>query len=186
MAAPGMTPPSGEAASLSAGAVAQFFWLASAKLNRGLVDLAPIAHNCIAGLRQADPNRAVECSIAHYMWADADNRLLKLALDILLGNAWKYASHVAVPSIEVGIELSSDKEMHYFVRDNGMGFAAAAVPGKSNRLEGEDFAAVGIGLATAKRIIEKHGGSIWATWNRSKVTTIYFTLPPRDAAPAPG
>ncbi|MDB5873432.1 MAG: hypothetical protein JWQ07_2874 [Ramlibacter sp.] len=160
-------------------AIAQFGWLAQAPVTKSLVDLAPIVNDCIAALRQAEPGREVHCSIAPCIWADADPRLLKLALKAILSNAWKYAGHPA-PSIEVGIELDPRKQMCYFVRDNGMGFGASAMPSTSDEglhLDSRGLAAMGIGLATVKRIIDKHDGSIWATWKSGHGVTIHFTLP---------
>jgi signal transduction histidine kinase len=153
--------------------------LARAEMNRSVIDLSQIAGECMAALREAEPARKVEISIAPCMWADCDPGLTRLALQNLLSNAWKYTGLEDHASIEVGIELGPDKEMHYFVRDNGIGFAAAEAEElfePFHRLHGDSFAGEGIGLATVKRIIDRHGGSVWAVSQPGKGSTFYFTF----------
>lgn len=158
--------------------------LARAETRRTLMDLSRTAFDCIAALREAEPGREIEVSIAPCMWAECDAGLIKLALQNLLSNAWKYTAREGCPSIEVGIELGPDHEMRYFVRDNGVGFVIADGHGlfePFGRLHGNTFAGEGIGLATVKRVIDRHGGALWAVSQPGKGSTFYFTLPRHDA-----
>ncbi|MDB5872211.1 MAG: domain S-box protein [Ramlibacter sp.] len=154
--------------------------LDSAEAKRSLVDLSPIALECIANLREAEPGRQVTVSVAPCMWADCNPPLMKLALHNLLSNAWKYTGREGEPAIEMGIELGPEKEIRYFVKDNGIGFAPAEAQGvfePFQRLHGDSFAGEGIGLATVKRIVDKHGGALWAVSQPGLGSTFYFTLP---------
>ena len=165
-------------------AVKDFCWLAAAPVQRSLQDLSLIARDCISSLRQAELGHRVSCSIAPCMWADCDPRLMKLALGKLLANAWKNTVHHSAPSIDVGTELGPDKQMWYFIRDNGMGLGTTTTQGVTQpvlRLESDSFAGESIGLAIVKRIIDKHGGALWAVAQPGNGATIYFTLP-RDSA----
>jgi PAS domain S-box-containing protein len=155
------------------------------QMDRGIVDLGHIAGECVAALRESDPGREVHVSIAPRMWANCDAGLVRLALQNLLCNAWKYTGREGQPSIEVGMELGPEGEKRYFVRDNGIGFAQAEAQDMFEpfgRLHGDGFAGEGIGLATVKRIIDKHGGSVWAVSEPGKGSTFYFTLPEQASA----
>jgi light-regulated signal transduction histidine kinase (bacteriophytochrome) len=111
---------------------------------------------------------------------EADGRLVRILLDNLIGNAWKFTAKVAAPHVEVGAE-QRDGETVFFVRDNGAGFDMAYVDRlftPFQRLHGErEYGGTGIGLATVRRIVERHGGRIWADSKPGEVTTFYFTLP---------
>jgi PAS domain S-box-containing protein len=167
------------------GAVKDFCWVAGAPVKRRLLDLSLIAGACISSLQDAELGPPVTCSVAPCMWADCDPRLMKLALEKLLATAWKNAVHQSTPSIEVGTELGPDKQMWYFVRDNGMGLGTTTAQGVTRpvlRLESNSFADEGIGLAIVKRIIDKHGGVLWAVATPGNGATIYFTLPSGSAS----
>ena len=140
-------------------------------------------------LRHRDPTRDIEVSIWEGMQARADSRLLRAALENLLGNAWKFTSKAAHPRIEVGA-LRDGVRSTFFVRDNGAGFDMAY----SNKLFGafqrlhavSEYQGTGIGLATVQRIVHRHGGRIWADGHPGKGAVFFFTLEPgepKQAAP---
>ena len=109
-----------------------------------------------------------------------DVPLLRIVLENLLGNAMKYSSKVPHPTIEFGRVMSADRAT-YFVRDNGAGFdmvqAKDKLFGAFQRMHrSEDFSGTGVGLATVKRIIHRHGGEIWAESHPGKGAAFYFTL----------
>ena len=116
--------------------------------------------------------------------AYGDSELVRLVLQNLLGNSVKYASREPTPRIEFGQSSLSGRHT-YFVRDNGVGFDMAYVDKlfqPFQRLHGSEFEGTGIGLATVRRIIERHGGSIWAEGKENEGATFYFTLsPPRKS-----
>ncbi|MDB6064019.1 MAG: Multi-sensor signal transduction histidine kinase [Pedosphaera sp.] len=143
------------------------------------VDLTAMAGQIINGLQQLEPNRSVHVVIAPALRANGDERLLHIALENLLNNAWKFTSKQPAPKIEVGSEIM-DGQTVFFVRDNGAGFDMAFADklfGVFQRLHSPDeFQGTGIGLATVQRIIQKHGGEIWARSAERKGATFYFTL----------
>jgi len=154
--------------------------LARAKLHREPVDLSELARKAIAELRQLEPRRQVDAIIAPAITVMADARLLRVLLDNLIGNAWKYTSQHATARIEVGVDRSQPGAPVYFVRDDGAGFDmeyASKLFGAFQRLHaGELFPGNGIGLATVKRIIQRHGGEIWATAAIEQGATFMFTI----------
>src|SRR4029077_10513594 len=124
-----------------------------------------IARTVLARLRRDHPRRSVELVIPEEIIVTGDARLLELALDILLGNAWKFTGKRAKARIELG-QTSQGEYPIYFVQDNGAGFDMAYV-GKLfavfQRLHKvSEFEGTGIGLANVERIIRRHGGRIWA------------------------
>lgn len=143
------------------------------------VDLANIAREIIAELRQSDPNRDIQLNIPSKLPAKADQRLMMIALTNLLNNAWKFTSHTPNPMIELSCELQ-DSIAVYCVRDNGAGFDmefSAKLFGAFQRLhDANEFPGTGIGLATVQRIIHKHGGSIWAEGSVNQGAAFYFTI----------
>jgi light-regulated signal transduction histidine kinase (bacteriophytochrome) len=143
-------------------------------------DLGRIADAAIAALRERDPARVVTTTIASPLVVRGDPRLLRIALDNLVGNAWKFTARTANPTIELAT-TERDGETVYVVRDNGAGFDMAYAQklfAPFQRLhQVDEFAGTGIGLATVKRIIARHGGRIWADAKPGQGASFYFTLP---------
>jgi light-regulated signal transduction histidine kinase (bacteriophytochrome) len=145
------------------------------------VDLSGLAVAVLEELREGDPERSVEWTVGKGMTAVADPDLARILLDNLLGNAWKFTSEREVAHIDVGAE-SCDGDPVYFVQDDGAGFD----PTYASRLfvaferlhDANEFPGVGIGLATVHRIVERHGGRVWAEGEPGKGARFSFTLPP--------
>jgi PAS domain S-box-containing protein len=149
------------------------------ELVKGMVDLSGLADRIAADLRQAEPRREVEVAITPGLTACGDERLLRIALDNLLRNAWKFTRDQPRPRIEFG--SMPDQPPAFFVRDNGAGFDmtyAERLFGVFQRLHtANEFPGTGVGLATVKRIINRHGGRAWAVGAVSHGATFFFTLP---------
>jgi PAS domain S-box-containing protein len=143
------------------------------------IDLNPIADCIINELRQAEPNRNVQFQIAGTMPANADERLLTVALSNLIENAWKYTGKNPNARIDIGM-MKKENENVFFIHDNGVGFdmnLADKLFQPFQRLHSDiQFAGTGIGLAIVHRIIERHGGRIWVESEPGKGTEFYFTL----------
>jgi signal transduction histidine kinase len=156
-------------------------------LERGHVDLTVLAGEVAAELEDARRERRMEFSIEPGLTVDGDRRLLRIALENLLGNAVKFSSMRQHPKIEVS-SVENGGERIYYVRDNGTGFDMTY----SDRLflpfqrlhSGDLFPGTGIGLATVQRIIHRHGGEIWATGEQGKGATFFFTLGKVTASPS--
>jgi light-regulated signal transduction histidine kinase (bacteriophytochrome) len=133
----------------------------------------------LGALQRLEPDRKVEIAIAPKLYADADPQLAAIALDNLLGNAWKFTAKVAAPRIELG-QTTVDGAVAYFVRDNGAGFDMAyrdKLFGVFQRLHPEsEYPGTGIGLATVARITQRHRGRTWADGKLGEGATFYFTL----------
>jgi len=143
------------------------------------VDMSALAENIAGQLREQNPGRAVDFSVQPRMQVEADPNLLRIALDNLLGNAWKYTGQTAQPKV-VFEQIERDRERIYVLRDNGAGFDmrfADKLFGAFQRLHGKEFEGTGIGLAIVQRILLRHGGRIWAEAEVGKGATFYFTLP---------
>jgi light-regulated signal transduction histidine kinase (bacteriophytochrome) len=153
------------------------------ELKREDINFSALAHEVIEELRKQEPERTVQCIIQPDLIVWGDARLLRIVLDNLLGNAWKFTSKRPDAQIEFGM-LIQDGEPVYFIRDNGAGFDMAYAEklfGAFQRLhEISEFPGIGIGLATAQRIIHKHGGRIWAEGEVEQGATFYFTLEARE------
>jgi len=153
-----------------------------ADLRRQRVDLSEIARTVVAELLQRDPDRQVEVDIEDALVVDVDHRLMRLVFDNLLGNAWKFTAKVARPRVQVRSDHAGEGSDVYFVRDNGAGFDmtyADKLFRPFQRLHTEiEFPRTGIGLATSHRIIDRHGGRVWAEGAVGRGATIYFTVPP--------
>jgi len=151
-----------------------------AEVRRVAVDLSEMARQVHAGLERHS-GRSVEVAIQPGVGADADERLIRIALENLLGNSWKFTAKIADARIEFGAEPGGGA-MVYFVRDNGAGFEAAYAEKlfrPFQRLHTEaDFQGTGIGLATVHRIVDRHGGRIWADGAVGRGAVFRFTLPP--------
>jgi PAS domain S-box-containing protein len=143
-------------------------------------DLSAMASDVVVELRRAQPERQIDVEVAAGIDARADLHLIRIVLDNLIGNAWKFTGKRNDAKIEVGVERSGDETI-YFVRDNGAGFDMAFVDklfGAFQRLHAAaDFAGTGIGLATVQRIVHRHGGRVWAESVAGQGATFFFTLP---------
>jgi PAS domain S-box-containing protein len=144
------------------------------------VNLSKLAAELIEELRQRDPERQVETTIAPNMTVRGDNNLLRIMLDNLLQNSWKFTGRRAVAHVELGTELQAD-QLVYFVKDDGAGFDmnyASKLFGVFQRLHTtSEFEGTGVGLATVRRIVQRHGGRVWAKAVMDEGATFYFTLP---------
>jgi light-regulated signal transduction histidine kinase (bacteriophytochrome) len=150
------------------------------ELRRETVDLSDLANTVAYELREREPERQVEVVIPEGLVADADPRRLQVVLENLLGNSWKFTGKHPTAKIEFGL-LEHEGGIAYFVRDDGAGFDAADADKlfvAFNRLHSAtEFEGVGIGLATVQRIIQAHGGRVWAEGAVEQGATVYFTLP---------
>lgn len=150
-------------------------------LRRAPVDLSAIARDVVDTLHQAEPLRDVTVAIAPDLRVEGDAMLLRILLDNLIGNAWKFTAGRAGARIEVAAHADTQRGgMVYVVRDNGVGFDMAYADklfGAFQRLHSSrDFPGTGIGLATAQRIVHRHGGDIWADAAPGNGACFYFTL----------
>jgi signal transduction histidine kinase len=150
--------------------------ISRSELQRERVDLGSLARSIV---QRFDTSREVIWSLGQGVIAHGDPRLLHSLLDNLLGNAWKFTRDRAPATIELGA-IERDGTLAYFVKDNGIGFDMAharTLFAPFHRLHNElDFEGTGIGLATADRIVRRHGGRIWAESTPGQGTTFYFTL----------
>ena len=148
-------------------------------MNRELVDLSAIATDITSELRKASPDRSVELRIEPGLEAVADRRLIEVALDNLLRNSWKYTAKQPAPRIEFG-STQTNGVRTFVVRDNGAGFDMAYADklfAEFQRLHTqEEFEGTGVGLATVRRIIRRHGGDVWAEGAVGEGATFYFNL----------
>lgn len=143
------------------------------------VDLTRLAESVVQELRNAEPQRNVDFVAAPGLIAHGDERLLRVVLHNLLSNAWKFTARASAPRVELG-RVESNAGPAYYVRDNGAGFDmryVAKLFGAFQRLHGvKDFEGTGIGLATVQRIVQRHGGRVWAEGAVGAGATFYFTL----------
>ncbi len=153
--------------------------MAQDKLTCESVDLSDIARSVAENLILSEPGRQVTFQISDGVACCGDPNLLRIVLDNLLGNAWKYASEREHMIIEFG-KLSGGEHVTYFVRDNGAGFDMSIAENlfvPFQRLHDSDrFKGHGIGLATVKRVIDRHNGEIWAESSEGNGATFYFRL----------
>jgi PAS domain S-box-containing protein len=148
-----------------------------------LFDLTGKANELVAELRRQNPDREVEITVQPGLLVFGDANLLRLALENLISNAWKFTSKTPQASIEIG-ETRQDQQPVFYVRDNGVGFDMKY----SHKLfvafqrlhSAEDFEGTGVGLATVQRIIHRHSGRIWAEAAVNQGATFFFTLPGAD------
>ncbi|BCR04347.1 PAS domain-containing sensor histidine kinase [Desulfuromonas versatilis] len=156
-----------------------FSRLSKVELKREQVDLSSLARTITGSLALAQPERQATFDISDGLDASGDLKLLKILLENLLGNAWKYTSRAEHARIEMG-QVEMQGEAVFFVRDNGVGFDAANrnelfTPFKRLHPE-EDFEGFGVGLATVERIASRHGGRVWAESAPGAGATFYFSL----------
>jgi two-component system sensor histidine kinase/response regulator len=155
------------------------FRLTSGEIHREQCDLSAMAAEIVEEMRGADPKRKVTVDIAEGMSAWADSRLARILLTNLISNAWKFSAQEPNARIEVGTEIV-DGDTRMFVRDNGVGFDMIYTHklfGAFQRLHSQsEFAGAGIGLATVRRIVNRHGGRAWAEGAVGEGATFYFVF----------
>jgi light-regulated signal transduction histidine kinase (bacteriophytochrome) len=151
-----------------------------AELTRNDLDLSELARSIAEGLAENEPDRQVTVQIQDGLVVQAGSQLIRAALENLLGNAWKFTAKIPVATVQFGAEVQ-DGATVYFVRDNGAGFDmkyAQRLFNPFQRLHSEDiFPGTGIGLATVRRIVERHGGRVWAEAGVAQGATFRFTIP---------
>jgi PAS domain S-box-containing protein len=160
---------------------------ASGELRRKQVDISGLVMESLGKLREVQPARTVVASVESGMTARGDPGLLRIAFDNLLGNAWKFSAKRGEARIEVGWDVKREGPPEFFVRDNGAGFDMSGAsklfePFQRLHAKGE-FDGTGIGLATVRRIVERHGGRIRAEAKVDHGATFRFTLAPSVAGP---
>jgi len=149
-----------------------------AVMNRQAFNISQSAAEVAEMLRSAEQGCTAKFVVQDGLFANGDSALVRMVLQNLLGNSVKYTARKPAPLIEFG-QRSLPGRQTFFVRDNGVGFDMAYVEKlfqPFQRLHGSEFEGTGIGLATVRRIIERHGGSIWAEAKENEGATFYFTL----------
>ena len=150
------------------------------EINSQIVNLSELAKEIAENLRGTQPERRVEFIVQDGITVEGDNRLLGIVLENLIENAWKFTSKHKTAVIEFGRQQQNNTTV-YFVKDDGVGFDmnySQKLFGVFQRLHAtSEFAGTGIGLATVQRIIQRHGGSVWAEGEVEKGATFYFTIP---------
>jgi light-regulated signal transduction histidine kinase (bacteriophytochrome) len=153
--------------------------LSRQEISRKPVNLSEIADGILTEYRSREPQRQVNIEVQPGLVADADPQLARVALENILGNAWKYTGKISIAKISFGA-IGSHKETAFFVRDNGAGFDMAFAEhlfAPFQRLHrSEEFEGNGIGLATVQRVIRRHGGRVWAEAQPGQGAVFYFTL----------
>ncbi len=153
--------------------------IATGKVERERTDLGAMARRIAVDLQRSEPDRQVDLWIGDDLTVTVDASLFRVVLENLLGNAWKFTRRQASARIEFGKETRGEGPI-FFVRDNGPGFAsdqAAEIFSPFKRLHGkEEFPGCGIGLATVQRIVNRHGGRVWAEGAPGLGATFYFTV----------
>lgn len=155
------------------------FRLTSGEIWREEVDVSALSDQVVDEMKAASPDRKVEVEIAPGIIASGDQRLVRILLTNLVNNAWKFTGTTDAPRITIGCEMV-DGESRIFVKDNGVGFDmidSHRLFGAFQRLHSQsEFPGAGIGLATARRIVNRHGGRIWAEGAVGEGATFYFVL----------
>jgi signal transduction histidine kinase len=145
------------------------------------LDLSKMVGEIMAEQREAHPNRQISTSVQDGLRAWGDHRLVRVALRHLLDNAWKFTGRQKVAAITMGAKVSPEGESVYFVRDSGCGFDGSRAENlfrKFQRLHDPgEFPGGGVSLVAVGRIVERHGGRVWADSSPEQGTTINFTLP---------
>lgn len=144
------------------------------------IDLSELAASIMNKYQEMDAGRRIQLGIEKGIKAEGDLRLLEVVLDNLLGNAWKFTNHSHPARIEFGVSKETERPVFY-IRDNGCGFAMPEDPERMflpfQRFHSTDeYLGSGVGLATVKRILDRHGGRIWVESEVGKGTTFYFFL----------
>jgi PAS domain S-box-containing protein len=159
------------------------------EMRRDVIDLSALARSVATELQRTHPDRKVDFVIAPGIIGVGDGSLVRVALENLIGNSWKFTGRLAKARIEFGA-VDSNGSTVYYVRDNGAGFDMAYVDklfGAFQRLHtAEEFPGTGIGLPTVQRIVRRHGGTVWAEAEINEGATFWFTLaPPMTSEMAP-
>ena len=145
------------------------------------VDLSEMARAISSEFSQRYPESHVKLSLEKGILVNGDATLLRIVMENLLSNAWKYTSKQPDPSIEFGMLKEKGETRVYYVRDNGAGFNMAQADRLFKAFErlhsAEEYPGTGVGLATVRRIINRHGGRIWAESEVGNGAVFYFTLP---------
>lgn len=153
--------------------------LSTQPLARQAVSLSQLAGFVVDELRRGAPERPIDIEVQPGLVVQGDPTLLRLVLENLLGNAWKYTQRCHAPQISLRAEVQDGRRV-FVVRDNGAGFDMRAVDrlfGLFQRLHSaSEFPGTGVGLASVKRIVTRHGGRIWAEAEPGKGASFYFTL----------
>lgn len=144
------------------------------------IDMTALAEEVIMALRESEPGRDVTTTVEPGLYAKGDGLMVKLVLENLIGNAWKFTSRQPNAKIEVGADPGNGQTV-FFVRDNGIGFdneSADRLFEPFQRLpSASGFAGTGLGLSSVRRIIDRHGGRVWAEGAPNAGATFYFALP---------
>jgi PAS domain S-box-containing protein len=152
------------------------------ELRRQRIDVSALAGELASALARSEPDRAVDFVIPDGLAVEGDAQLVRIVLQNLLDNAWKFTARHPRATIEVGMATAADGPRVYFVRDDGAGFDmkyGGQLFGAFQRLHTRaEFPGTGIGLATIKRIVHRHGGRVWAEGAVERGATFYFTLDP--------
>jgi len=157
--------------------------LSNTQLMHEPVDLSAVARNIVDRMREHEPGRNVRVVIEGTPRAQGDERLLTDVMQNLLGNAWKFTARAAAPRVELGLASQDAQEQVFYVRDNGAGIDA----GHAHKLfrpfhrmhTTDDFPGTGLGLAMVRKVVQLHGGRIWAEATPGAGAAFFFTLAPR-------
>jgi light-regulated signal transduction histidine kinase (bacteriophytochrome) len=168
----------------------EFTQVSQVEVARDSIDLTRMLQDVADAQRGREPARDIEVRVQRDLHAHADPRLVQRLLEKLFANAWKCTQKTDQPAIQLGAELDAHGMPVFYVRDNGVGFDLAYahklfVP--FQRLHASrEISGAGMGLAIARRIVQKHGGRIWADAQLNHGATFYFTLPSDSALTAAG
>jgi light-regulated signal transduction histidine kinase (bacteriophytochrome) len=150
-----------------------------AEMREQEVDLSALVALLLDRLAETEPGRRIETRIRPGVAVTGDGQLLRIAVENLLENAWKFTGRTPAPRIEFGV-TSVGGESTYFIRDNGAGFDMAYADrlfGPFQRLHlASEFPGTGVGLATVQRVIHRHGGRVWAEGMPGQGATFHFTI----------
>ena len=151
--------------------------LSNSEMNYKKVNLSQLVKSIAYEYKEMNPRRNIEFLITNDLYVDGDAVLLEVMLKNLIDNAWKYTSKTPNPVIEFGRTVK-DRQTVFYIRDNGLGFD----PTYSSRLfepfirQHTEFEGIGIGLAIVQRIVDRHGGRIWAEGKIDQGATFYFII----------